>query len=83
MVSIESCGCTASECGLKPKSSVRFFANDGEHIDIPCALSPEDFIKIWNRSLFVVKLPVGCDHYAYIKKRRMAGFVTYGWGEKK
>lgn len=65
-----------AEDGLKPLSKVTFFLLGGTEVTTPCAVSEKDFFTLWNKSRFALKYPCDNGKYAYIKKRKVVGFVV-------
>lgn len=68
------------QCAMPAVSTINFFMKSGLGFAVPCALSEEDFIKVWNKSLFVVKVPGNTRQYIFIKKRYVAGFFVEAQG---
>ena len=60
---------------LKPVSTIEFILTNGSVLKVPSVLSPEDFVRLWNKPLNrTVKICSGGSSYTFIRKKQITSF---------
>lgn len=60
---------------LKPISTVEFVLNNGTTLKTDCILSPEDFVRLWNKPFDrTVKICSGGSNYVFVRKKHITSF---------
>lgn len=60
---------------LKPISTVEVTLNSGAAMSVPCILSPEDFVRLWNNPLNrTIKICSGGSNYVFIRRKSITSF---------
>lgn len=60
---------------LKAVSTIEFILTNGSVLKVPSVLSPEDFVRLWNKPLNrIVKICSGGSSYTFIRKNQITSF---------